>query len=133
MQALLPPGWAPPIGYANGLLAPAHEERPDLVLVVSDNDGGGIFSSLEQGALASVEVFERVFAVPLGLDLGALTRAHGIEAVVVDSAEDLIAAVDDALGAGGVRVVVARTCERDADAAMLVRVRDAVGHSIGTA
>ena len=23
MQALLPPGWAPPIGYANGLLAPA--------------------------------------------------------------------------------------------------------------
>lgn len=116
-----------------GLLAPAEEERPDLVYVVSDNDGGGIFSSLEQGAPAHAAVFERVFGVPLGLDLVALARANGITAVAADSAAALHEAIDDAVGAGGVRVVVARTCGRDREAAMLVAVRRAVGQALGSA
>ena len=53
---------------SNGLMSPPEEERPDLVIVVSDNDGGGIFSSLEQGAPEHAQSFERVFGVPLGID-----------------------------------------------------------------
>ncbi len=116
-----------------GLLAPGEEERPDLVYVVADNDGGGIFSSLEQGAPAHAAVFERVFGVPLGLDLVALAQANGITAVAVDSAAALAAAIDDAVGSGGVHVVVARTCGREREAATLVAVREAVGQALGSA
>lgn len=116
-----------------GMLAPGDEERPDLVYVVADNDGGGIFSSLDQGAPEHAAVFERVFGVPLGLDLVALARANGIDAVAVDTAVDLAAAIDEAVGAGGVRVVIARTCGRDREAATLVAVRQAVGQALDSA
>lgn len=118
---------------SNGLLAPAEEERPDLVIVVSDNDGGGIFSSLEQGGPQHAASFERVFGNPLGIDLVALATALGIPAVAVDSAPELAAAIDDAVGTGGVRVVVARTCAREQEAAILRAVQQAVSGAIGTA
>lgn len=118
---------------SSGLLAPAEEERPDLVIVVSDNDGGGIFSSLEQGGPQHAASFERVFGNPLGIDLVALATALGIPAVAVDSAPELAAAIDDAVGTGGVRVVVARTCAREQEAAILRAVQQAVSGAIGTA
>jgi len=118
---------------SNGLHAPAEEERPDLVIVVSDNDGGGIFSSLEQGAPEHAQSFERVFGVPLGIDLVALAATAGIPAVAVTTAADLVAAVDDAVGIGGVRVVVARTCSREHEAEVLVNVQRAVSEALGSA
>ncbi len=118
---------------SNGLLAPADEERPDLVIVVSDNDGGGIFSSLEQGGADHAGTFERVFGVPLGIDVAALSRDLGIEATVATTAAGLVAAIDEALGLGGVRVVVARTCEREREAQILVNVQRAVSEALGSA
>jgi 2-succinyl-5-enolpyruvyl-6-hydroxy-3-cyclohexene-1-carboxylate synthase len=118
---------------ANGLLAPADEERPDLVIVVADNDGGGIFSSLEQGAPDHADTFERVFGVPLGIDLVALAGSSGIPAVIASTATELVTAIDDAVGTGGVRVVVARTCAREREAEILVNVQRAVGEALGSA
>ena len=117
----------------NGLLAPAEEERPDLVIVVADNDGGGIFSSLEQGAPEHAGTFDRVFGNPLGVDLVEMAGALGVPAVVVDNAPDLVVAVDDAVGLGGVRIVVARTVARDREAEILVNVQRAVGEALGSA
>lgn len=118
---------------SNGLLAPAEEERPDLVIVVSDNDGGGIFSSLEQGASRHAEHFERVFGVPLGIDIPALCGSMGIPAAVATTSAELTEAIDDAVGTGGVRVVVARTCSREHEAAVLVNVQRAVSEALGSA
>ena len=118
---------------SNALLAPAEEERPDLVIVVSDNDGGGIFSSLEQGGPEHEAAFERVFGNPLGIDLVALATSMGIPAVAVSDAAALTAAIDDAVGLGGVRIVVARTVARDREAAVLVNVQKAVGEALGSA
>jgi 2-succinyl-5-enolpyruvyl-6-hydroxy-3-cyclohexene-1-carboxylate synthase len=118
---------------SNGLLAPAEEERPDLVFVVADNDGGGIFSQLEQGAPEHAEHFERVFGNPLGIDLVQLTRTTGINAVWVESAQDLARVVDDSVGAGGVHVIVARTCDREREARVLAAVQEAVNAAVASA
>ena len=118
---------------SNALMVPAEEERPDLVLVVSDNDGGGIFSSLEQGAPAYEESFERVFGVPLGVDLEQLCKAAGVPVAIVSTTEELRGAIDDAMGTGGVRVVVARTCARKQEAELLTSVQAAIADALGSA
>jgi 2-succinyl-5-enolpyruvyl-6-hydroxy-3-cyclohexene-1-carboxylate synthase len=87
---------------ANGLLVGPAEPRPDLTLVVVNDDGGGIFHTLEQGTPAYADAFERVFATPHGADLAALCQATGTEHVRVDSLAQLRAAL---LPRPGVRVV----------------------------
>ena len=79
----------------NGLLAPATEPRPNLTIVVADNNGGGIFSSLEQGAAEFDADFERVFGTPHDRDLAAVAAAAGSPTVTVTSAAELAAALDD--------------------------------------
>lgn len=103
----------------NGLLAPTSESRPHLVYVVADNDGGGIFSSLEQGAPEYAVDFERVFGTPHGGRLAELLSAPGIEVAEVDTRGDLVAALGAARQAGGVRVVVARCADRATEAALV--------------
>jgi 2-succinyl-5-enolpyruvyl-6-hydroxy-3-cyclohexene-1-carboxylate synthase len=102
----------------NGLLAPASEPRPRLDYVVIDNDGGGIFSSLEQGAPEFAADFERVFGTPHGADLSTLLAAPGVEVTTVDSAAGLRSALERP--AEGVRVIIAR-CAARADEADLIR------------
>lgn len=115
---------------ANGLLVPGEEERPDLVIVVVDNDGGGIFSSLEPAQTVPSAVFERVFGNPLGVDAAAVAEAAGMPAVSVVTADELDSALEDALGTGGVRVIVARTCSREQEAQVLADVQQAVGSAL---
>jgi 2-succinyl-5-enolpyruvyl-6-hydroxy-3-cyclohexene-1-carboxylate synthase len=88
---------------APGLFTGPAEPRPDLVLVVANNDGGGIFSLLEQAEYGGP--FERVFGTPHGAGLGALAAAAGLPAVTVDRARDL----PGALRGEGIRVVELRT------------------------
>ncbi|MGG5259126.1 2-succinyl-5-enolpyruvyl-6-hydroxy-3-cyclohexene-1-carboxylic-acid synthase [Phycicoccus avicenniae] len=78
---------------ANGLLLGPGEPRPDLTVVVVNDDGGGIFTTLEHGAPERAASFERVFGTPTGTDIGALCRAHGVTHVLVDTAEALAAQV----------------------------------------
>ena len=84
---------------APGLFTGPAEPRPDLVLVVANNDGGGIFSLLEQAEYGGP--FERVFGTPHGAGLGALAAAAGLPAVTVERACDL----PGALRGAGIRVV----------------------------
>ncbi|HET9895751.1 MAG TPA: 2-succinyl-5-enolpyruvyl-6-hydroxy-3-cyclohexene-1-carboxylic-acid synthase [Streptosporangiaceae bacterium] len=56
-------------------LGPA-EPRPDLCLIVVNNNGGGIFSMLEQAAFP--EPFERVFGTPHDADFSKLAAAVGL-------------------------------------------------------
>jgi len=90
---------------SNGLLLGPHERRPDLTIVVFNDDGGGIFSLLEQGAPEHRESFERVFGTPHGTDLGRLCAAHGVEHQQVRSRAEFAAALR---GGPGLRVVEVR-------------------------
>jgi len=87
---------------SNGLVIGPGEPRPDLTIVVVNDDGGGIFASLEQGSPEFADSFERVFATPTGADLGQLCGALGIPHVRVDPA-DLARALDQ--GGAGIHVI----------------------------
>ncbi|WP_377640424.1 2-succinyl-5-enolpyruvyl-6-hydroxy-3-cyclohexene-1-carboxylic-acid synthase [Oryzobacter terrae] len=91
---------------ANGLLVGPEEPRPDLTVVVVNDDGGGIFTTLEPGAPERADGFERVFGTPTGTDLAALCAAHGVPHVLAGSADELAAAVE--LLPDGLRVVEVR-------------------------
>lgn len=117
----------------NGLRVPAGEDLPDLVYVVSDNNGGGIFSQLEQGGPQFAASFDRVFGTPLDADIPATVTAMGFPCTTVTTAADLASALRESLAAGGVQVVVARTCSRDRESEILGLVNQAVGEALATA
>lgn len=77
----------------NGLLVPTAEQRPDLTYVVADDNGGGIFSTLEQGDPRYADTFDRVFGTPHDRDLAALMHAHRVPATVVSDAAALAQAL----------------------------------------
>ena len=62
---------------ANGLLLGPDEPRPDLTIVVANDDGGSIFATLEPGEPQHTGAFERAFGTPTGANLAALCAAYG--------------------------------------------------------
>ena len=99
-----------------GLALGPDEPRPDLCLIVVNNDGGGIFSALEQAAFTSS--FERLFGTPHGAGLHHLAAAFGLPYQRLDLPEDL----GKALPGTGLRIVEAPT-DRAAGAALRDRLR----------
>ena len=116
---------------SNGLLGAAGR-GVDLLCVVVDNDGGGIFSFLPQAAALAPERFETLFGTPHGLDLVALAAAYGVAARRLDPGEDLTGAVAEAAAVGGVRVLVVPT-DRAANVEAHRRVDDAVAAAVEAA
>ena len=100
----------------------------DLVIVVVDNDGGGIFSFLPQRSQLSDATFEQLFGTPHGTDLVALAAAHGPDAERVTSRTGLQAAIAGAITRGGVRVVVAAS-DRDANVAVHHEINESVARA----
>jgi 2-succinyl-5-enolpyruvyl-6-hydroxy-3-cyclohexene-1-carboxylate synthase len=108
---------------SNGLLIAPGEPRPDLTIVVASDDGGSIFTTLEQGAPDYADAFERVFATPTGADIGLLCRGYGVPHRRV-AVPDLAAALDeDVTGLRVLEVPIDRTTRRDLDATVGAAVR----------
>ncbi len=99
---------------SNGLVIGPGEPRPDLTIVVVNNDGGAIFGTLEQGA-SEPAVFERIFGTPHGMDLGALCAASGTPFVRAVTLDELDAALLPAPGLRVVEVPTDRTAAVDLD------------------
>jgi 2-succinyl-5-enolpyruvyl-6-hydroxy-3-cyclohexene-1-carboxylate synthase len=108
----------------NGLIAGPAEPRPKLTYVVIDNDGGGIFSQLEQGAPAFAADFERVFGTPHGVDLAPALAAPGVSVTSVDDLAGLRRAMAAArAGMGdGVHVIIARCANRATEMSLVRRL-----------
>jgi 2-succinyl-5-enolpyruvyl-6-hydroxy-3-cyclohexene-1-carboxylate synthase len=87
----------------NGLLA-ARKHDLDLLVVLVNNDGGGIFSFLAQAESASEE-FEMLFGTPHGLQFRPFVEGYGGRFVRVADWPGLRAAVADGLQRGGLQVV----------------------------
>lgn len=93
-----------------GLVIGPVEERPDLTIVVANDDGGSIFATLEQGAAPYADRFEKLFGTPHGTDLGSLCNGLRIPHWKVDNLGELEHAL--ASPNGGIEVVEA-TIRRD--------------------
>jgi 2-succinyl-5-enolpyruvyl-6-hydroxy-3-cyclohexene-1-carboxylate synthase len=100
---------------------------PAAVIVVIDNDGGGIFSMLPPASLPREE-FELLFGTPHGLDLEAIARAAGAGVRTVDSARVLVPAIREAAATAGVQLVRVRV-----DRARAVELRRAVSQAVSAA
>lgn len=76
---------------SSGLLVGPTEPTPrNLTIVVSNDNGGGIFELLEQGDPRFSDVSSRIFGTPHDVDVAALCRAYHVECGQVEA---------DALGA----------------------------------
>lgn len=62
---------------AGALGLPRLEARPSVQIILLNDQGGGIFRTLEVGDPAYHEVFERFFATPVPIDWAALASAYG--------------------------------------------------------
>jgi 2-succinyl-5-enolpyruvyl-6-hydroxy-3-cyclohexene-1-carboxylate synthase len=91
---------------SNGLVIGPDEARPDLRIVVVNDNGGGIFSTLEQGDPTHSTHFERVFGTPHNVDLAGLCAATSTPYTLVETADALRAALSPTIA--GVDVVEAR-------------------------
>jgi 2-succinyl-5-enolpyruvyl-6-hydroxy-3-cyclohexene-1-carboxylate synthase len=110
----------------NGLLIGTGQPQPNLTIVVLNDDGGGIFSLLEQGAAEYRDSFERVFGTPHGTDLRALCAAHHVPYVLAESPDQLRAALSRPNGLKVCEVRADRDRLRELHARLRGIVADAV-------
>lgn len=81
---------------SSGLLIGATEPVPrQLTIVVSNDNGGGIFELLEQGDPRFSDVSSRIFGTPHDVDVGALCRAYHVESRQIE-VDELGSALDQA-------------------------------------
>lgn len=80
---------------SSGLLIGPTEPTPsNLTIVVSNDNGGGIFELLEQGDPRFSDVSSRIFGTPHDVDVGALCRAYHVESRQIE-ANDLVGALNE--------------------------------------
>jgi 2-succinyl-5-enolpyruvyl-6-hydroxy-3-cyclohexene-1-carboxylate synthase len=109
----------------NALAIGRRDRRPDLTIVVLNDDGGGIFTLLEQGAAEHGDSFERVFGTPIGADLAALCAGYHVPYTHAITAADLRAALGPVPGLRVVEVRTARARLRDLHARLRAAVTEA--------
>ena len=80
---------------SSGLLIGPTEPTPRaLTIVVSNDNGGGIFELLEQGDPRFSDVSSRIFGTPHDVDVGALCRAYHVDSRQIEIGE-LAGALDE--------------------------------------
>ncbi|GAA2157456.1 2-succinyl-5-enolpyruvyl-6-hydroxy-3-cyclohexene-1-carboxylic-acid synthase [Pedococcus bigeumensis] len=112
---------------SNGLLVGPLERRPDLTVVVTNDDGGGIFTLLEPGEPDRSAEFERLFGTPTGADLAALCAAHHVTHHTIATRAELLAGLAKApSGLTVLEVPVDRAAHRDQHARLRERAAAAL-------
>lgn len=112
---------------SNGLLIGPHEPQPDLTILVSNDDGGGIFTLLEPGRPNRSMDFERVFGTPTGASIVDICRAHGVNHTLASTAAELSGLVRQR--PDGLRVVEVRV-DRSGHRDLHARLRAAAAKAL---
>jgi len=110
----------------NGLLA-ARLYQLDLIIVLINNDGGGIFSFLPQAAYP--EHFEQLYGTPTGLDFRLAVQMYGGQFQKEESWEQFRKAVSQGLNTGGLHVIEVPT-ERTSNVKMHRQLWEVIGKTL---
>jgi 2-succinyl-5-enolpyruvyl-6-hydroxy-3-cyclohexene-1-carboxylate synthase len=110
----------------NGLLA-ARLHGLNLVIVLVNNDGGGIFSFLPQATYP--EHFEQLFGTPTGLDFRPVVEMYGGTFQRISDWEGFRSALQAGLAEGGLRVIEVPT-ERASNVTMHRQLWRAVARAL---
>jgi 2-succinyl-5-enolpyruvyl-6-hydroxy-3-cyclohexene-1-carboxylate synthase len=99
-----------------GLVVGRLEQRPDLRIVVANDNGGAIFATLEHGHPTQSGAYERIFGTPHDVDLERLTTSTGAGYRRVESGEALAEVLaEPPLGIEVVEAVIDRRLRRVLD------------------
>jgi len=109
------------LAFLHDLSSLTNQIEENLTLVVVDNDGGGIFSTLPQ---AGVEHFEEVFGTPHGKSIKKISAAMGLKAVEVDNVSDLLSEIEEKGAGEGIKVVIAKMPSREENAQNLKLINE---------
>lgn len=109
------------LSFLHDLTGLVHEERPNLLILVVDNNGGGIFSTL---AHRGSDGFESIFGTPHNLDLAAISTALKIKTSTINSTEELVKELSQPIE--GIRVVVAHMPNRESNADLVKQVHSSL-------
>jgi 2-succinyl-5-enolpyruvyl-6-hydroxy-3-cyclohexene-1-carboxylate synthase len=100
-----------------GLVLGPEEPRPDLRVIVANDNGGSIFATLEPGQPAYQRAFERLFGTPHGVSFERLAQATGTAyRRVLDGPALAATLAEPPLGIELVEAVIDRTHRRTLDA-----------------
>ncbi|MEY2778500.1 MAG: hypothetical protein RL008_596 [Actinomycetota bacterium] len=103
---------------------PSLEAKPDITFVITDNNGGAIFSLLEQ---SEVKDFERVFGTPTDVNLMEVFKSLGAEVKLVTKISEL----EQNLGLPkGIKVIVVKINSRTNEARLRKQIFEEVNRVV---
>ena len=109
------------LSFLHDLTGLIHGDKPNLLILVVDNNGGGIFSTL---AHRGSDGFESIFGTPHNLDLSAIATALNIKTSSINSVAQLEKELSQPIE--GIRVVVAQMPDRESNADLLKQVHSSL-------
>ncbi len=99
------------LSFLHDLTGLIHHEKINLKVLVIDNNGGGIFSTLPH---RGVDGFEEIFGTPHNLDIAAIAKAMGIASSVITNQAELISELTKPVV--GISLVVVKAPDREGNA-----------------
>jgi 2-succinyl-5-enolpyruvyl-6-hydroxy-3-cyclohexene-1-carboxylate synthase len=109
------------LSFLHDLTGLVHGEKPNLLILVVDNNGGGIFSTL---AHRGSDGFESIFGTPHDLDLSAVASALKIKTSTVNSVDQLVKELSQPVD--GLRIVIAQMPDRESNADLIKQVHSSL-------
>jgi 2-succinyl-5-enolpyruvyl-6-hydroxy-3-cyclohexene-1-carboxylate synthase len=109
------------LSFLHDLTGLIHNEDINCRIIVINNDGGGIFSTLPQRGSTG---FETVFGTPHGLNPASIAQSMGVNAVQIGSLKELISQVKAPIN--GVSIVVCDVPSRESNADNLKSILDSL-------
>jgi len=105
------------LAFLHDISALANPTQDNLTIIVVDNNGGGIFSTLGQRGSKG---FEKIFGTPHGVDISSVVKSFGISSQQISSAKELHIALQQIHT--GLHVIVAKMPDREQNADSIAAV-----------